>query len=154
MKPSSSQRGPQCGCIQRRTFLADIGMGFTGLALGAMLGRESRARAEIPASPPDGSPHFMPKASRVIWIFLSGGVSHLETWDPKPALAKYAGKTFAATPYPDPLQSPLFKLRSRDVVGGVRPYPKIFPLQVGFQKYGKAGIEISDWWPNLAGCLG
>src|SRR5712692_7592034 len=106
--------GCQCGRIHRRTFLADIGMGFTGLALGAMLGRDGSARAESePAwTPPDGRPHFPAKASRVIWIFLSGGVSHLETWDPKPALTRYAGKTFSDTPYADPLKSPLFKLRS------------------------------------------
>jgi hypothetical protein len=144
-----------CGCIHRRTFLADLGFGFTGLALGAMLYRDGIARADASpgGSPPDGRPHFVPKASRVIWVFLSGGVSHLETWDPKPALSKYAGKTFSATPYPDPLKSPLFRLRSRDVVGGERPYPKIFPLQVGFRKYGRAGVEISDWWPHLAGCV-
>jgi hypothetical protein len=125
-------------------------MGFTGLALGAMLHRDGVARA---AAPPDGTPHFAPKASRVIWVFLSGGVSQMETWDPKPALTRYAGKTFAETPYPDPLKSPLFRQRSRDVVGGLRPYPKIFPLQVGFRKYGRAGVEVSDWWPHLAACV-
>jgi hypothetical protein len=155
MIPKVLRSGPPCGRIHRRTFLADIGMGFTGLALGAMLHRDGKARAETGATwaPPDGRPHFLPKASRVIWIFLSGGVSHLETWDPKPALSKYAGKTFSDTPYADPLKSLLFKLRSRDVVGGVRPYPKIFPLQVGFKKHGRAGVEISDWWPELATCV-
>ena len=48
------------------------------------------------------------KAKSVIWVFLSGGVSHMESFDPKPALTRYAGKTFAETPYPDPLTSPLF----------------------------------------------
>ena len=38
------------------------------------------------------------------------------------------------------------------MVGGVRPYPKIFPLQVGFKKHGKLGAEVSDWFPHLAGC--
>lgn len=147
--------GPPCGRIDRRTFLGDIGMGFTGLALGAMLHQDGHARAETPPawSPPDGKPHFAPKAKSVIWVFLSGGVSQMETWDPKPALTKFGGKTFADTPYPDPLKSPLFRLRSRDVVGGERPYPKIFPMQVGFKKHGKVGVEISDWWPHLAGCV-
>jgi Protein of unknown function (DUF1501) len=152
------RHGPPCGRIHRRTFLADVGVGFTGLALGSMLFRDGVARAEVAPvadapGPPDSRPHFAPKATRVIWIFLSGGVSQMETWDPKPALTKYAGKTFADTPFPDPLKSELFRQRSRDVVGGLRPYPKIFPLQVGFKKHGQSGVEISDWWPHLATCV-
>lgn len=139
----------------RRAFLADVGLGFTGLALGAMLHRDGWARADGSSSwrPPDGQPHFAPKAKSVIWVFLSGGLSHLESFDPKPALNRYAGKTFTETPFPDPLKSPLFAKHSRDVVGGARPYPKIFPLQVGFKKHGQAGIEVSDWFPELASCV-
>ena len=74
-----------CG-IRRRTFLADCGMGFTGLALGAILHGQG-------ITPPDGKPHFTPKAKSVIWIFMLGGASHMETFDPKPELNKYAGKT-------------------------------------------------------------
>src|SRR5438876_11575595 len=85
----------------RRTFLADVGLGFTGLALGAMLHRDGFA-SEARWSPPDGKPHFPPKAKSVIWVFLSGGVSQLESFDPKPALTKYAGKTFTDTPFADP----------------------------------------------------
>src|SRR5262245_53604641 len=123
--------------------------------MGARLHRDGIARADAPAAwtPPDGRPHFTPRAKSVLWIFLSGGLSHLESFDPKPALTKYAGKTFAGTPYADPLQSPLFHERSRAVVGGERPYPKIFPLQVGFKKHGQAGVDISDWWTNLATCV-
>ena len=144
--------GPPCGRIRRRTFLADVGMGFTGLALGAMLHRSGVAHAEAPAadSPPDGHPHFTPRSKSIIWIFLSGGVSHLETWDPKPALNRYAGKTYSETPYPNPTESPLFQERSRAVVGGDRPHATIFPLQVGFRRHGQSGTEISDWWPRLA----
>ncbi len=136
MASRSRTCGPVCGRINRRTFLADVGLGFTGLAMGAMLHRDGIARADAPAAwaPPDGRPHFPPRAKSILWIFLSGGLSHLESFDPKPALTKYAGKTFAQTPYADPLQSPLFHERSRAVVGGERPYPKIFPLQVGFQE--------------------
>jgi hypothetical protein len=141
--------GPQCGRVTRRTFLADVGWGITGLALGSMLGREGIVRAGEPAVPALARP---PRAKSVIWIFLSGGVSHLETWDPKPALTKYAGKTYDQTPYPNPTRSPLFKERSRAVVGDDRPHSQIFPLQVGFRKHGQAGVEISDWWPHLAGC--
>ena len=78
-------------------------MGFTGLALGAMLHRDGVARAGTSAgwAPPDGSPHFAPKAKSVIWLFMVGGVSHMESFDPKPELNKYAGKTIDETPYKD-----------------------------------------------------
>ena len=59
--------------LRRRGFLADMGMGFTGLALGSMLNGEGIARAATTASgwvPPDGKPHFAPKAKRVIWLFM------------------------------------------------------------------------------------
>jgi hypothetical protein len=154
MTPSAFPPGPCCGRVSRRTFLADLGMGFTGLALGAMLHRDGVARAETAHAPPDGRPVHAPKAKSVIWIFLSGGYSHVETFDPKPALNKYAGKTFDKTPYPDPLKSPLHDKRSRSVVAdsiNVRDkYPIIYPLQVGFKKYGQSGIEVCDWLP----CLG
>jgi hypothetical protein len=132
--------------MNRRTFLADVGMGCTGLALGSLLLNDGLARAAGTA------PHFPPKAKSVIWIYLSGGVSQMESWDPKPALTKYANKTFAETPFPDPLKSPLFAKHSRDVVGGVRPYPKIFPMQVGFKKHGQLGVDVADWFPEIAKC--
>src|SRR4051794_32040254 len=93
------------GLPSRRAFLADLGLGFTGLALGALLQADGIARPATAGMPaPGGRPHHPPKAKSVIWIFLSGGYSHLETFDPKPALNKYAGKTFDKTPYPDPLR--------------------------------------------------
>src|SRR5262249_36827670 len=101
-----------CPGVSRRSFLADTGMGFTRLALGAMLFRDGVARA-APLTPrgrglggegpPDGKPHFVPKAKAVIWIFLCGGVSHVESFDPKPELNKYAGKTIDDTPYKEVL---------------------------------------------------
>lgn len=136
--------------MNRRAFLSDVGLGFTGLALGAMLQRDGAA-SETKRALPDGKPHHAPKAKSIIWVFLSGGVSQMESFDPKPALTKYGGKTFADTPFDDPLKSPLFVKHSRDVVGGTRPYPKIFPMQVGFKKYGNLGIDIADWFPNIAG---
>lgn len=148
-----------CGRASRRTFLADLGMGFTGLALGSMLSRDGVVRADplAPWKPPNGKPLWAPKAKSVIWVFLSGGYSHLETFDPKPALTKFAGKTFAQTPFPNPLQSPLHDKRSRSVVAAEinkrDVYPIIYPMQVGFQKHGQSGIEITDWWPHLATCV-
>lgn len=152
-----TDRQTTCSCRRRsrRTFLADCGFGFTGLALGAMLADDGilRAAAES-AREPDGRPHFTPKARSVIWIFLSGGYSHLETFDPKPALNTYAGKTFDDTPLENPVNSPLHKKRFRSVPAeeiNVRDvYPTIYPMQVGWKKHGESGIEITDWWPHLA----
>lgn len=136
----------------RRAFLADLGMGFTGMALGAMLAEDGIARAASQA--PTGMPHHPPKARSVVWIFLSGGYSHLETFDPKPALNKYAGKTFDKTPFENPVNSPLHKKRFRSVPAeeiNVRDvYPTVFPMQVGWKKHGHSGIEVTDWWPHLA----
>src|SRR5438309_1311207 len=138
---------PSWGSLSRRTFLADLGLGFTGLALGALLQRDGVSRASESASISPGKPHFAPKIKSVIWVFLSGGYSHLETFDPKPALNKYAGLTFDNTPLPNPLKSPLHDKRSRSVVAAeinVRDkYPIIYPLQVGFKKHGQCGVEIS-----------
>lgn len=142
--------------ISRRMFLSDVGMGVGGLALGSLLHRDARAGGG--SSPPDGRPHFAPKARSVIWIVLPGGYSHLETFDPKPALNAHAGKTYDDTPYANPLKSPLFDQRSRNVVAmeveKKRPvWPSIYPLQVGFRKYGRCGMDVCDWLPHLATCV-
>src|SRR5690348_2956852 len=92
----------------RREFLADVGMGFTGLALGAMLARDGVVRAEAAKNvwlPPDGQAHFTPRAKSVIWIFLVGGMSQMESFDPKPALTEHAGKEIGETPYKDALSA-------------------------------------------------
>ena len=135
-------------------FLADVGMGFTGLALGSLLQQDGIVRGEQPWSTPTGKPHHAPRAKTVIWVFLSGGYSQMETFDPKPALNKYAGKTFQQTPFNDPFKSPLHDERSRSVIEKVRDkYATIFPMQVGHKKHGQNGIEVTDWWPHLASCV-
>ena len=143
--------------LPRRSFLSDLGMGFTGLALGSMLADDGRVRAgeSVTANVSGGvTEHFTPRAKSVIWIFLSGGYSHMETFDPKPALNKYAGMTFDKTPFENPLHSPLHKKRFRSVSAeevNVRDvYPTIYPMQVGWAKHGHSGIEMTDWWPHLA----
>ena len=139
----------------RRTFLADMGMGFMGLVLGSMFG-DGIARGATSAGwqPPDGHPHFAPRAKQVIWLFMIGGASHMETFDPKPALTQYAGKTVAETPLDDPLDNPLTKKNLRELIAGLHhPHPHIYPLQVGFQQHGESGIAVSDWWPHLSQCV-
>ena len=72
--------------MNRRSFLSDSFRGFSGLALAAMLHRDGVSAESGKWAPPDGKPHFAPKAKSVIWLFMNGGVSHMETFDPKPAL--------------------------------------------------------------------
>ena len=145
MKTHSPLRTP------RRAFLADLGLGFTGLALGALMHREARA-VTVPAwRPPDGLPHFRQKAKSVIWLFMNGGVSHMESFDPKPMLTKYAGKTIAETPFAsvqDPSKLSIERLVVPDANGNQRN--TLYPLQVGFKRHGQCGMEISDWFPHIA----
>ncbi len=141
--------------IHRRAFLADLGMGFTGLALGAMLHRDGWAAPGAAWKPPDGKPHFPAKAKSVIWLFMNGGVSHLETFDPKPMLTKYGGKSIAETPFKDAQDPEKLKLARVTVVNDAngQQRDKLYPLQVGFKKYGQSGIEVSDWFPQVGECI-
>jgi len=138
-----------CGRVNRRTFLADTGMGFTGLALGAMF---ARADDESSWRPPDGRPHFKPRAKSVIWLFMTGGVSHVESFDPKPALNRYAGKSISDTPYKDALNNPSIKEIREFVAGNHKVQPVLYPMQVGTKKRGESGLEVSDWWPHVGDC--
>lgn len=143
--------------IHRRAFLADVGMGLTGLALGAMLARDGvlRAGESTAWSPPDGQPHFAPRARSVVWLFMNGGVSHMESFDPKPALTQYGGKTINETPYAD-VQSPeKLKLARVTVINDANGQQrnKLYPLQVGYRNYGESGIQLSDWVPHMGSCV-
>jgi hypothetical protein len=143
--------GSMNGSPTRRAFLADMGFGFTGLALAAMLQRDGYA-SDGAWSAPDGKPHFAPKAKSVIWLFMNGGVSHLESFDPKPMLTKYGGKSIAQTPFADtqdPKKLALERLALKDEVNG-QPRNLLYPLQVGFKQHGQSGIAVSDWFPHVA----
>src|SRR5262245_61087849 len=105
----------KCRGITRRAFLADTGMGFTGMALGAMLFQDGVAQAEPAVSHSERGAMFQPKAKSVIWIFLCGGVSHLESFDVKPELNKYSGKSVDETPYKSLFDE---KKLIKNIVGG------------------------------------
>jgi hypothetical protein len=133
-------------------------MGFTGLALGAMLHNDGIARANVPAhgrwTPPDGRPHFAPKAKTVIWLFMVGGASQMETFDPKPELNRWAGRTIQESPYRGTLTSPYVRQNLREVIAGLHQvHPRILEMQVGYRQRGDSGIAVSDWWPHLSGCI-
>lgn len=150
----TQRESTECPGVSRRSFLLDTGMGFTGLALGAMLFRED-AKGDTfhtPYRPPNGKPHFAPKAKSVIWIFLCGGVSHLESFDVKPELNKYAGKSIEETPYKDVLDP---KKVNANIVGGNPAHGSrkvIMPLQTGHKPYGKSGLVVGDWFQNVGEC--
>src|SRR5262245_4606020 len=121
--------------LTRRDFLCRCGMGMGALGFGAVfagVAADSRAAESLnplaPKAPPLGA-----KAKRVIHIFLNGGPSHGDTFDPKPALEKYAGK---ALPVPN--------LPTERKTGAA------FPSPFKFQKYGQSGIEVSDLFPRVA----
>ncbi len=143
--------------VHRRAFLADVGMGFAGLALGSMLARDGivRANEAAPWMPPTGEPHSSPRAKSVVWLFMNGGVSHMESFDPKPELTKYGGKTIAETPYADSQSPDKLKLARVTVINDANGQQrnKLYPLQVGHRKYGEAGIELSDWVPHMGSCV-
>src|SRR3954464_569805 len=136
----------------RRDFL---GTSFTGLALAAMLHRDGYASPGAAWTPPEGKPHFPPKAKSVIWLFMNGGVSHMETFDPKPLLNRYAGLSIAESPFrhvQDPERLRLARVVVINDANG-QQRNRIYPMQVGFRKHGRSGIELSHWWPHLAGCV-
>ena len=138
--------------LRRRTLL-NSGLGFGSLALNCMLNAEGFAAAPESDSllAANGLPRFAPKAKSVIWLFMRGGVSHMESFDPKPALNQYSGMSIADTPFAD-VQNPERLKKVRVVVvndANGQQRNRIYPLQVGYRKYGQSGIEISDWFPKI-----
>lgn len=132
--------------FERRSFLVRTGLGFGGLALGSMLRADgvTASNATLPA-----------QAKSVIWLFMRGGLSHMESFDPKPALNEYAGKSISETPFGG-VQDPEKLKRVRVVVvndANGQQRNKLYPLQVGFKKYGQSGIEVSDWFPHIGSCV-
>jgi len=140
MNPESRQ------FLSRRSILRS-GLGFGALALNGIMAAEQQLL-------PGGKPDFAPKAKRVIWLFMRGGVSHMESFDPKPELNKHAGKAIGETPHKAVLDpQKIRKLRipiKGDANGHTRT--KIFPMQTGFRKHGQSGIEVSDWFPHIGSC--
>ena len=151
MSPFSSDADPRS--LDRRRFLHGAGLGFGGIALQSMLTQDSFGAGRLLRI--DGRSQFAPKAKNVIWLFMRGGVSHMESFDPKPMLTKYGGKTIAETPYAD-VQDPERLKNVRVVVvndANGQQRNVIYPLQVGYKKYGESGVEVSDWFPHIGNCI-
>lgn len=139
----------------RRAFLSDMGLGFTGLALGNMLQCDgvSRANDARTWSPPTGKPHIKPKAKNVIWLFMVGGVSQMESFDVKPAINKYANMSLDETPHADVLNNPLLDENLRVVDKRKQNWKTIYPLQVKYHQAKDNGILIADDWQHVEQCL-
>lgn len=127
--------------FSRRRFLAQAGGGLGALALAA-LDSDSLAASPTGDSQSAGSakqPHFPARVKRVIWLFMHGGPSHVDLWDPKPDLVRLAGQ-----PLPDSF-GPVMTRRK------VAQNPLLGPLQP-FRPRGASGLEVSDFLPHLAEC--
>jgi hypothetical protein len=120
--------------LTRRELLCRSGMGFASLGLASLLSAAETARPVTPLTPK--APHFPGKARRVIHLFMNGGPSHVDSFDPKPALQRYAGK-----PLPRP------NLPTERKTGAA------FPSPFKFTRHGKSGIEVSDLFPHVASCI-
>ncbi len=130
----------------------DILGGLGSIAVTAMLARESKGAEAW--QPPSGLPMLPQKAKRVIWLFMRGGVSQMESFDPKPMLNKYAGKSIGETPFKDVLSPEKLKNVRVVVVNDANGQQRnvIYPLQTGSKRYGQCGVEISDWFPHIGSC--
>ena len=125
----------------RRAFLRSAGCGFGTLALAAMLGDEGLLADDKTADPlAPKKPHFEPRAKRVIFLFMSGGPSHVDTFDPKPELTRLHGETLPAS------FGPVKTRRGVDK-------NKLLASKRTFKKHGKSGVEVSDWFPHVGAAI-
>jgi hypothetical protein len=138
--------------FNRRTFLGRTAQGLGSVALAsllnpALLRATTTSTGTAASSPASGQgvvhpPHYPPTARRVIWLTMAGGPSHLETFDPKPELARWHGK-----PMPESFTAgrQIAQLQGQKLV--------CFGPQFGFQKFGNNGTEICDLFPHIGSVL-
>jgi hypothetical protein len=127
--------------LSRREFLSRAGGGFGSLALVALLARDGRGADGSRGNPlAPRPPHQRARATSVIWCFLDGGPSHIDLFDPKPALKKLEGK-----PLPESFERPMTAM-------GITANSPLLASRRAFRQHGQAGIWISDWYPEIARC--
>ncbi len=113
----------------RREFFTRAGSGLAGIALSSLL------RAEEPLAAKQ--PHHAPRAKSVIWLFMEGGPSHVDLFDPKPKLLELAGQ-----PMPASFGRPITAMGTSNNT--------LMPSKRTFKQYGRSGMWVSDWYPNIA----
>jgi hypothetical protein len=130
--------GPFCRRT-RREFLWEAGAGFTGLALAGLLSRDRFFADQPPAVSANPlaprPPHFAPKAKSVIFLFMYGGPSHVDTFDYKPTLYRLDGQTIEVQTFGR---------------GGHRSQGRVVGPKWNFRQYGQCGKYVSDLFPHLA----
>jgi hypothetical protein len=119
--------------ISRRSWIESLcgGLGTVGLA--NMFAQQALSAPAATAGGRPQGPHFAPKAKHVICLFMTGGPSQMDMFDPKPSLLKFAGQ-----------RPPSTDLRTERVTGGLLPSP------FSFKKYGRGGVDVSELLPKLA----
>jgi hypothetical protein len=122
----------------RREFIRDAFCGFGGLALASLLNEEQARAATGPLAA--RASHFRPKARSVIFLFMAGGPSHMETFDPKPLLNKLSGQA-----RPREFGEAKYQF--------IKSTAKLLGTKRTFRKHGQSGIEVSDLFPHLATCV-
>ena len=120
--------------LSRRQMLRNSSVGFGALALNVLLAEEAAAEVKGPLAP--RPTHFKGKAKSIIFLYMDGGVSQVDSFDPKPRLNKEHGKPF----------SPKMEPTQFNNIGTV------YRTHWGFKKYGKCGMDVSDLFPHIAGC--
>ncbi len=138
---SKSSHHPHCAggglsCGSRREFLARASSGFGLMALSALMSNKAYAGLASSISQPP-RPHFSPRAKNVILCYMSGGVSHLDSFDPKPILNKMHGQ-----PMPVKVERTQFNNNGN-----------IFGSPFEFKQYGESGIPVSSMFPHVAECV-
>jgi len=131
--------------LERRNFLMQATGGLGSIALLSMLSQDGLIPQALGAEQQDAvlnplapkQPHLKPRAKSVIWLFMEGGPSHLDTFDPKPALDKLAGQ-----PMPASFGKPITAMGTGS--------NNIMPSKRTFKNYGQSGTPVSDWLPHTA----
>src|SRR6185295_6622246 len=121
-----------CGCT-RREFLWQVGGGFAGVALLDLLANEALADEKSPLAAK--APHFTAKAKHCVFLFMNGGPSQVDTFDPKPELIKFHGMPYKG---------------DAKVGSNGRAVGHLMKSPFEFKKYGQSGLEISSLFPHTS----
>ncbi|MBK9166162.1 MAG: DUF1501 domain-containing protein [Bryobacterales bacterium] len=120
-------------CQTRRDFFQRIGSGLAGVALAHLLQQDGLAADPLAPKPP----HHEPRAKSVIWLFMEGGPSHLDLFDPKPLLDKLDGQ-----PMPESFGRPITAMGTANNT--------IMRSRRTWKQHGQSGLWVSDWYPHIA----
>ncbi len=129
---------PMKPTLSRRQMLSTCGTGLGLLGLAGLMADQPVGATVVPAANPlaPKPPHFQPRAKHVIHLYMNGGPSQVDTFDPKPALAQFQGQRPAD----------IADLRTENATGGLAPSP------FRFNRHGESGLPISEIYPHLAQC--